>query len=68
MLQALKTRLVECDHPVGQKKSTNWKLPPVDFSYGKPHQSDKEGVGISKFKFNLKLQDLGKNTIHHIKT
>jgi hypothetical protein len=48
MLQTLKTRLVECEHPVGQKKTGNWKLPSEDFSYGKPPQSDKEGAGISK--------------------
>jgi hypothetical protein len=48
MLQTLQNKLVECEHPVGQKKTTNWNLPPKDFAYGKPPQSDKEGVGMSK--------------------
>jgi hypothetical protein len=50
MIQALQTRRIECEHPVGQKKTSNWRLPPEDFSYGKPPQFDKEGVGKSKYK------------------
>jgi hypothetical protein len=53
MLQTLKTRLVECEHPVGQKKTTNCNLPSSDFTYGKPPQFDKEGVGISKNYNNI---------------
>jgi hypothetical protein len=48
MLQTLRTRLIECEHPVGIKKTSNWKLPSSDFSYGKPPMCDKEGVGIGK--------------------
>ena len=47
MLQTLRTRLVECEHPVGIKKTSNWKLPSEDFSYGKTIIPDKEGVSIS---------------------
>jgi hypothetical protein len=45
----LKTRLVECENPVGKKKTSNWVLPPVDFVYGKKEKEDKEGVSISNF-------------------
>lgn len=48
MIQALKTRLIECDHPVGVKKTSNWKLPPPDFAYGLRGKPDEEGVSISK--------------------
>ena len=48
MLTALKTMLVENEQPVGKKKHSNWKLPPVDFAYGKVIPNDKEGVSISK--------------------
>jgi hypothetical protein len=44
----LKTRLVECENPVGMKRTTNWKLPPIDFVYGKKEKPDPEGVSISK--------------------
>jgi hypothetical protein len=47
MQTALKTMLVENEQPVGQKKHSNWKLPPQDFAYGKVIPSDKEGAGIS---------------------
>jgi hypothetical protein len=53
MLQ-LKSRIIECEHPVGTKKTTNWKLPPIDFIYGKENKPDPEGVGIGRlicFKF-----------------
>lgn len=49
MIQALKTRLIENDHPVGVKRTSNWHLPPPDFAYGKVVPRDKEGVSISKF-------------------
>jgi hypothetical protein len=48
MLQTLKTRLVECEHPVGIKKTSNWKLPSIDFVYGKKEKEDKEGVSVGK--------------------
>jgi hypothetical protein len=48
MLTALRTMLVENEQPVGTKKCSNWKLPPVDFSYGKVVPKDSEGVSISK--------------------
>jgi hypothetical protein len=44
----LKTRLVEVEQPIGVKKVSNWKLPPIDFVYGKKEKGDKEGVSISK--------------------
>lgn len=44
----LKTRLVECENPVGMKRTTNWKLPPIDFVYGKKEKPDPEGVSKSK--------------------
>jgi hypothetical protein len=44
----LKTRLVECERPVGMKKSSSWKLPPIGFVYGKKEKEDPEGVSISK--------------------
>ena len=47
MLQ-LKTRIIECDNPVGVKKTSNWKLPPIDFVFGKANVPDKEDAGIGK--------------------
>ena len=47
MLTALRTNLKECEHPVGVKKTSNWKLPPKDFAYGLPGKKDEEGVSIS---------------------
>lgn len=52
----LKTRLVECDNPVGIKKTSNWKLPPIDFLYGKKEKEDPEGVSISKI--NNKINNI----------
>lgn len=49
MLQTLKTKLAENSNPVGIKKTSNWKLPPEDFVYGKQEKPDKEGVSISKY-------------------
>lgn len=51
MLTKLKTNLIENTNPVGVKKTSNWKLPPKDFAYGKRVEPDKEGVSISKFLF-----------------
>lgn len=48
MLTKLRTQLIEADHPVGVKKTGNWKLPPKDFAYGLPGKKDEEGVSISK--------------------
>lgn len=47
MITALKTNLIECQHPVGVKRVSNWKLPPEDFAYGQKIPADKEGVSIS---------------------
>jgi hypothetical protein len=47
MLQ-LKTRMIETDHPIGVKKTSNWKLPPIDFVYGKKNVPDREGAEIGK--------------------
>lgn len=48
MLQTLRTKLIETEHPVGIKKTSNWKLPPEGLAYGKSIIPDKEGVSISK--------------------
>lgn len=48
MIQSLRTRLIEGECPVGVKKTSNWKLPPEEFPYGKKEIPDKEGVGKSK--------------------
>lgn len=47
MLQKLKTKLIENENPIGIKKTSNWKLPPIDFVYGKKQMPDPEGVSIS---------------------
>jgi hypothetical protein len=36
------------EKPVGQKRNTGWKLPPIDFVYGKKEKEDPEGVSKSK--------------------
>jgi len=46
LVETLKRRLIENEHPVGVKKKTWYKLPPQDFSYGYPVKHDKEGVSI----------------------
>ena len=51
----LKTRLVEVEQPIGTKKVSNWKLPPIDFVYGKKEKEDKEGVSISEQFNNILL-------------
>jgi hypothetical protein len=48
MLKTLKIKLIEQENPVGVKKTSNWKLPNEDFSYGKKTIPDKEGVSIGK--------------------
>ena len=48
MLQTLRTKLIEQEHPVGIKKTSNWKLPHEEFSYGKKTIPDKEGVDKGK--------------------
>jgi hypothetical protein len=53
MLHGLKTKLIECDHPVGIKRTSNWTLPSEEFSYGKPIIPDKEGVSKSNIQFLL---------------
>ncbi len=50
LVEKLKHRLIEADHPVGVKKHSLWKLPPPEFSYGYPVKPDPEGVSISKQK------------------
>jgi hypothetical protein len=51
MLQTLRTRLAECENPVGTKRTSNWQLPPQEFAYGKKEKEDPEGVSISKYIF-----------------
>lgn len=41
--------MIESDHPVGVKITSNWKLPPIDFIYGKANVPDKEGAETSKY-------------------
>lgn len=47
MLQTLRTKLKENECPIGTKKTSNWKLPPSDFVYGKKDKPDAEGASIS---------------------
>jgi len=47
MLQTLRTKLIENEHPVGIKKTSNWKLPSEETAYGKMVIPDKEGASIS---------------------
>ena len=53
MLEALKTRIRESDHPVGTKRPNHIKLPPEDHIYGLETKKDKEGVSISKLYYYL---------------
>jgi len=56
MIQSLKARLIEADNPVGVKKTSNWILPPEEFSYGRKNIPDKEGASIGKINvFNYLL-------------
>jgi len=61
LVEKLKHRLIEADHPVGVKKHSMWKLPPPEFSYGYPVKPDPEGVSISKKKKNNKTKKKKKN-------
>ena len=51
MLESLKIKLIESEHPVGIKRSNKWQLPPKNFAYGRKETPDKEGAGKCK-KFN----------------
>lgn len=51
MIEALKTRIRESDHPVGTKRPNHIKLPPEGHVYGLEVKKDPEGVGESKFNF-----------------
>jgi hypothetical protein len=42
------TKLSDGQNLVGKKKTSNWKLPPIDFVYGKKEKEDAEGVSRSK--------------------
>jgi hypothetical protein len=61
MLTSLKTMLVENEQPVGIKKHSNWKLPDLEFSYGKVVPKDKEGVSISNISLIFSNQKLAKS-------
>ena len=50
MIQGLQTRMIESQNPVGIKKTSNWKLPKNDFTYGLAGKTDKEDASISKLK------------------
>ena len=56
MIQGLETKRIEATNPVGVKKTSNWKLPGKDFTYGLAGKTDKEDVPISKNKFYIILQ------------
>ena len=60
MIEKLKHRLIEADHPVGVKKHSLWKLPPPEFSYGYPVKPDPEGVSISKQKKKIIKKNIKK--------
>ncbi len=47
-MQTLKNKIIECEHPVGVKRASNWILPDKDFAYGKKDPPDPEGVEKSK--------------------
>ena len=53
MLQTLRNKLIEQEHPVGIKKTNNWRLPQEEFYYGKKTVPDKEDVGKSKILNNF---------------
>lgn len=48
MITALETNLKENEQAPGIKKTSNWKLPPKDFAYGKVIPADKEDASVSK--------------------
>ena len=45
MIESLKMKLIENEHPVGIKRSNKWILPPKNFAYGRKETPDKEGAG-----------------------
>ena len=51
MIEALKTRIKESEHPVGTKRPGHITLPPEDHVYGLETKKDKEGVSVSKLSF-----------------
>jgi hypothetical protein len=51
MIESLKMKLIESEHPVGVKRSNKWILPPRDFAYGRKETPDKEGAGECNFIF-----------------
>jgi hypothetical protein len=53
MIQGLETRIKESSNPIGVKKTSNWKLPKNDFTYGLAGKTDKEDASISKFQKTL---------------
>jgi len=46
MIQGLQTRRIESSNPVGVKKTSNWKLPNNEFTYGLAGKTDKEDASI----------------------
>ena len=48
MLQTLRNKLIEQEHPVGIKKTSNWILPDEGFYYGKKTVPDNEDASKSK--------------------
>jgi hypothetical protein len=48
MMQTLRNKIAESDHPVGVKRISNWKLPDKNFTYGWKEKGDPEGADISK--------------------
>ena len=50
MIEALKTRIRESDHPVGTKRPNLLKVAPEGHTYGLLVKKDPEGVGESKKK------------------
>jgi len=50
----LQKKLLNSENNVGTKKLNDWKLPPIEFAYGKKEKPDPEGVSISK-KYFLRL-------------
>ena len=51
MLESLRIKLIESEHPVGIKRLNKWSLPPKDFAYGRKETPDKEGAG-KRNKYN----------------
>lgn len=47
-MNAIRTKLIQLEKPIGTKKVSNWKLPSNDFSYGLLSRRDREGVSKSK--------------------